>query len=1066
MGSGSGSIYSSINKIDLQKSLSDAGFKVNNYATNFYKKASGGRTIGTDAWRGNSEFTVGETPINQVLSDQDLLNSFEEYNDLAIQVITRQGSEGVDMLTIDATDSTKFGISTKHSLELSDNEEALYNELCSRFDKVLILINSSNIFECEKFQNDAKCAGILWIGNPGDVGLSAVGKILCGDVNPSGRTVNTWTRDFTKDPSFQNFGDNNQFGGLIDNEKQKHAAINTMFNADGTPMREYAVDKSYTDTSAPKYVNQEEKMVASTIESARPAGYLSYEEGIYADYRYYETKYADLASINKKQADEWYESEEGVLYPFGYGLSYTNFKQEISSSSLDNAEISSVEDLVRFGVTVKVENIGAFAGKDAVQLYLRTPYKIGQIEKADHVLCDFAKTRQIEAGKSTKVTLSFDLKEFASYDFDDANKNGFKGYELEAGDYEILLMKNAHEMYDSISFKITNDIKLENDSVTGNTVENRFTDNGFFNSLPGNDDVEFTQMSRRNFGSTFPTHPSIADRMVSDRSRFEEFLTTKYDYYQFEAGNDFTITPEKALLKDNKNALRQNCGHTLKLDDMYSYDLDDDMWEQFLDEFTWNELKTFLGKYTFGSPAISSIGKKSSTEGDGMQKFNFVFWVSSPIIAATFNKELAQEQGECIGIESVLSKKNALWGYFVGVQRSPFGGRNFEHFSADPFLSGEMSANVIRRAAENGVIIHASGLVGDEQETNRFCNIAFMTEQALREIYLKPFQKVVQQGQCKAIMTSYGRLGLMEVAANYELLTEVLRNEWGFNGKVLANLGHVYNSYIDDACTENYINRIMAGCNNTFEQEDGTSKIDKQIVWDNTANGGLGAPVCAKNKNQIAWSFWKAGRECVKQHLYTYLHSNASSKFEKPSRFSKNLEIDGSKEFKINVLEILDTDIQIPNEKDVFGYKISFDEDQYIDEDIVVDGSLIKGTFKDNGLYTMDFTLTILKTDSTQVVICCDLNLFVSGVVEERENIDPTKPIEEDDNDDDDPTKPIEEDDDDNDEEGNDDDDPTKPIENEDDNQNEDDESSSTKDNEDNEEKPDDEDDADVTKPN
>ncbi|MCQ2776340.1 MAG: glycoside hydrolase family 3 C-terminal domain-containing protein, partial [Bacilli bacterium] len=291
-GSGAGSVSGGITSIDLQKSLTDVGFEINDSLTSFYKdknKSGSGRTNGNDGWQGNSEVTIGETPIEKY--SDDLIASFADYNDAAIQVLTREGSEGCDVLTIDATDSQKFGYSEKHALELSDNEQALFDMLHEHFDNIIIVINSSNIFECDKFMNDDKVSGILWIGNPGDVGPGAVGRILCGDVNPSGHTVDTWTRDFTKDPSFQNFSDNRHWGEAIPNtsNRLKHASMDTMFAADGSPMLSYGTDKNYKSHSSPRWKEEAQKVVSGGINGVKPAAYVSYEEGIYVDYRYYET---------------------------------------------------------------------------------------------------------------------------------------------------------------------------------------------------------------------------------------------------------------------------------------------------------------------------------------------------------------------------------------------------------------------------------------------------------------------------------------------------------------------------------------------------------------------------------------------------------------------------------------------------------------------------------------------------------------------------------------------------------------------------------------------------------
>ena len=338
-GSGSASPTSGVASIKtIKKSLENAGFEVNPTADSFYQKSGGGRKNGNDGWKGNSQVVIGETPISEVKKNSDLLASFDDYNDAAVQVLTREGSEGCDVKTCNAhdsqaTNSSNKAISYKHALELSDNEQDLFDELKEHFEHIIIVINSSNIFECDVFQNDPQVAAVLWIGNPGDVGAGAVGRILSGEVNPSGRTVDTWTRDFTKDPSFQNFSDNSQTNLMKINGEDWYVPQDTMFNADGTPMRSYGTDKSYSNTSSPKWDSArggaEGKVVSGGINGVKPSAYVSYEEGIYVDYRYYETRYADMAKEDKAAADDWYNGDEGVVYPFGYGLSYTTFNQKI-----------------------------------------------------------------------------------------------------------------------------------------------------------------------------------------------------------------------------------------------------------------------------------------------------------------------------------------------------------------------------------------------------------------------------------------------------------------------------------------------------------------------------------------------------------------------------------------------------------------------------------------------------------------------------------------------------------------------------------------------------------------
>ena len=368
-GSGDASVSSSVHYIDLQESLTTVGFEINPDLTEFYKdnnKSGSGRTNGNSNWKGLSEVTIGETPFKSYTDE--LKSSMEnDYNDAAIMVISREGSEGCDVKACNAHDSKKTNtsfeaVSHKHALQLSDNEQELFDYITDVFDNVIIMINSGNVFQCDQFENNNKVKAILWTGSVGDVGAGAVGRILAGEVNPSGRTVDTWARDFTKDPTFQNFSDNAQTNLVKDEEtdKEYYYPQDTMFNADGTPVKS---EGSYTGD--PKWESEENKVVEAGLNGVRPSSYVEYEEGIYYDYRYYETRYADMAKKSKKNANKWYDGEEGVIYPFGYGLSYSSFSQKIVSSNITNKLLKSGN--LKVEVEVEVKNTGKVAGKDVVQ---------------------------------------------------------------------------------------------------------------------------------------------------------------------------------------------------------------------------------------------------------------------------------------------------------------------------------------------------------------------------------------------------------------------------------------------------------------------------------------------------------------------------------------------------------------------------------------------------------------------------------------------------------------------------------------------------------------------------
>ena len=894
-GSGSGSISQTVKNqfangesdLGLDASLKAAGFEVNATATSFYKSASGGRTNGNNGWKGNSEVTIGETPISSVTSNANLMASLDEYNDAILQVITREGSEGCDVKTCNAHDSQKThesskAISNKHALELSDNEQALFDELHDHTDHIIIIINSSNIFECDQFETDDKVSGILWIGNPGDVGPLAVGRILSGEVNPSGHTVDTWARDFTLDPTFQNFSDNAQTNLVSLSGGDYYAPQDTMFNADGTPTMSFGTDKNYNNYASPRWDSarggEEAQVVSGGLNGVKPSAYVAYEEGVYLDYRYYETKYDDMKVSNKANADAWYEGEEGVVYPFGYGLSYTEFEQEIVSSNIDGKTLKSGN--AKIDVTVKVTNTGDVAGKEVVQLYWKAPYYQGEIEKASKVLCAFDKTDILEPNEEQELTLSFYTQDFANYDFSDANDNGFKGYELDGGDYEIVLGKNAHEEIGSVKFKVADEgIKYENDRFTGHKVENRFTDRGFFDCLPGEDDFEFEQFSREDLDEK-PLHPTIESRTLGEDSRMEEFLCHEFSIDEVDVEHNFEYVPEAVYkTKEDIEALgwEQGNGQTdVKFTDLLNTAIDDPRWDDFMNQLTWDEMLEYVYGPSQHNKSIDRLSKPSTSDSDGPQRYRIMWWVSGPIVAATYNVELAHKQGECNGIEAHLSSNTYGWaGPGVNIHRSPFGGRNFEYYSADPFLTGRMAGRVVAGASDKGVYCYFKHFVVNDQEKNREGTSTFLTEQTLREIYLKPFQMCVQEGKAFGLMSSYNRLGNMETAASYPLLTEVLRDEWGFKGSIISDMTHSGNGSVNFKCYENINNRVLAGCDQQLDNGGGF-KDNMDCEWNSTK----GCPVIKKgdNKGYESYTYWYAVRTCAQRVIWMCARSGVNAK--------------------------------------------------------------------------------------------------------------------------------------------------------------------------------------------
>ena len=978
-GSGSGSVANGVHGIDLQESLTEVGFEINSKLTDFYKdrNASGsGRTNGNSGWKGLSEVTIGETPFSSY-TDTLKASMENDYNDAAIMVISREGSEGCDVKTCNTHDSQKTNnsykaISHKHALQLSDNEQDLFDYITDNFDNVIILINSGNVFQCDQFEDNDKVKAVLWMGCPGDVGAGAVGRILTGEVNPSGHTVDTWARDFTKDPTFQNFSDNAQTNLVERNGEEYYFPQDTLFNADGTPVKS---EGSYKGN--PTWEDQEAKVVNAGLNGVKPSAYVSYEEGIYVDYRYYETRYADMAKANKKDAEKWYNGDEGVIYPFGHGLSYTTFSQKVVSSNIDHKILKSGN--MKVEVNVEVKNTGRVAGKEVVQLYWKAPYTVGGIEKAYNSLCAFGKTEMLEPGESQVLTLSFNTQEVANYDFMDKNNNGFKGYELDAGDYQLSLNKNAHEEIANINFKVAEGgIQYDKDLYTGYTVENRFTDNGFFASLPSEDDFEFTQFSREDMTETFPTHPTIEDRTLGENSRVQEFFNHWFTPKDIDSdATNYEYMPQKAYkskadieaLGWTQQATKQS-NKAIKFSALYNVDYDDPLWDQFLNQLTFEELIPFINGGD-QNPGIDGADKSGITSNDGPQKYksgDTIYWVCLPIAAATYNVDLVLEQGKCIGNECQFQSNTYGWcGPAVNIHRSPFGGRNFEYYSADPLISGRMGGRVVAGATDGGLYCFFKHFAVNDQEKNREGTAAFLSEQALREIYLKAFQYVIQEGKSTGIMSSYNRIGLMESAANYNLLTEVLRNEWGFKGQVFSDMTHHGNSAFDNKYYENINNRCIAGCNQQLDSQTYTTTAGGDILakWDNSK----GCPVY-DGKESYTW--WYAVRESAKATMYSAAKCGAT---DTKRLEDAELEFEGlvHNRYEVAVGEDISIKINIPNGK---SGDLSIDPFTPLPAGIELNGDTISGS---SNVPVNKFIHVVLTDGSTKTATSFELVVTAIG---------------------------------------------------------------------------------------
>ncbi|MCQ2800640.1 MAG: glycoside hydrolase family 3 C-terminal domain-containing protein [Bacilli bacterium] len=958
---------------NLQTSLENAGFTLNPTLTSFYKdnnKSGKGPSVSTGNYSSTGYNQIGETPASSYTDD--VKASFSQYNDAAIIVIARWGTEGADEKTCDARDFDADGFSERHYLELSKNEEAMFEMVKENFDNIVVIINSGNVFQCDKFAEDDQISAVLWIGTPGQDGTKAVGSILNGTVNPSGRTVDTWARDFTQDPTYQNFADNSQTNLQEINGEKCYLPNDTMLDENGVPIMSLGTDKNYNNKQSPRWegdgsvfgitkfpggtaTGEEYKIVKGGLNGVKPASYVSYEEGIYVDYRYYETVYQDMLKSNKNAAEDWYnganDTGTGVIFPFGYGLSYTTFSQKIVN--MNYAEGSVLNETTKvLEVEVEVENTGDVAGKEVVQLYWKAPYFKNEIEKADHVLCAFGKTQILEPGEKETVKLNFYLQDVANYDYIDANKNGFKGYELDGGDYELLLAKDAHEIIESKKFQVqSNGIKYETDRYTGHKVENRFTDRGFYNSLPDENDIEFTHMSRANFEETFPTHPTIEDRKVKANSRVEEFLTHEFTLADIDVETTFEYVPEGAhKTKEDIEALgweqqetKLSQSQRIQLSEMKNIPQDDPKWVEFLNQFTYAEMENFVANGNFSNPSMSEIGKSSTRDSDGPNVWHGILWAGEPIVAATFNYDLVWQRGDMIGLEG----SSGSWGWLgcgCNTHRSPFGGRNFEYFAADPYLMGKMCAATVGAATEKGVYCYFKHYAVNDQEKGREGVSTFVSEQALREIYLKSFQMAFQEGKSVGVMSSYNRLGLMETAASYPLLTEVTREEWGFQGTVLSDMTHSGNGSVNFKCYENVNNRVLSGMNVNLDQRGFGSYIEAD--WDSE----MGCPTFKYEGDYYpSYSWWYAVRKSVREQLWMCANCGQSEGLTAP-----NEGILADAKYDLRVGEAVNIEIGL----DGLSGELSIDKKTPLPAGLTLNNGVISGTPEKDCMVDINVLLT------------------------------------------------------------------------------------------------------------
>lgn len=716
-GTGSGSMSKQYKTVSLLDGMKQSGLKTNTELSKLYTDYRKDRPeVGMFA----QDRTLPEVPAKQY-SDK-LVSDAKDFSDEAVVVLTRVGGEGADL----PTDMKAKGITYKNNskdyddfqkgesfLQLSKTERDMIDLVTSNFKKVTLVYNGANTFQFDFLNDYPQIQSVVWCPPAGQTGFSALGEVLAGETNPSGKTSDTFLKNLTKSVSYNNFG-KFEYTNMADK-----AAKYKGFTGDDV-------------TAIPGFVN--------------------YSEGIYVGYKFYETA-SDEGLINY---------DDTVAFPFGYGLSYTSFDQKLDSVKYKGGKVT---------VTATVTNTGDKAGKDVVEVYYNPPYTDGGIEKASKNLAGFEKTKELQPGESQKVTVKFDDDDMASYDY-----KGVKAYVLEKGDYDISIQSDSHHVIDHKAITVKDTVTYDSDSNTHNGDKTVATNQ--FDDVAG----DVTYLSRADHFANYKEATAAPTNFkMSDKAKETFYNNSNYDPKKFDKDSD------KMPTTGAKNGL--------KLSDMYGKDYDDADWDKLLDQLTFDDMDNLIANGGYGTQAVKSVGKIQLTDADGPASLNNNFtgvgsigFPASTAFACTWNKDLAKQFGEMIGDMAHDMHVAGWYAPAMNIHRNAFSGRTFEYFSEDSLLSGVMASSEISGAKSKGVYSFMKHFALNDQETKRTEMLCTWTnEQAMREIYLKPFEMSVKEGGAQAVMSSFNYIGNTYAGADSALLQTVLRGEWGFKGFVLTD---------------------------------------------------------------------------------------------------------------------------------------------------------------------------------------------------------------------------------------------------------------------------------------
>ncbi len=787
-GTGSGALNTAYPVTDLLTGLHDAGIETNEELSKFYTDYKADRpSVGMVA----QDWTLPEPNVS--LYTDEMMENAKAFSDTAMVVITRVGGEGADLPTdmasvVDGSwirrvaqaygsergtayyngtydDSLNEGNDWDkgdHFLQLSNREEDLLDLVTANFDNVILVYNGANAFQMDFLKDYPQIKGVLLCPGTGQSGFEGFGKVVSGEVNPSGRTVDTYVSNLKNAPWWNNFGD------FKYTNTEELNSDSSFFDPEGT---------------TPSFVN--------------------YVEGIYVGYKFYETA-ADEGLIN-------YDDE--VVFPFGYGLSYTSFTKEMSGITNDGTNLN---------FTVTVTNTGSVAGKDVVEIYSNPPYTNGGIEKSTANLLDFAKTNELAPGESQTIEFSIPVEDLASYDY---QTNGC--YVLEAGDYVISANNDSHNVADSQTYTVASDIVYNESNKRGSDAVAATNE---FDFAEG----EITYLSRADGFANYAeatAAPATYEMTDEQKAAFDNAHTYTEAGYQ----ND-----------DDANAADITTGakNGLKLVDLRGVDYNDAKWDQLLDQMTIDEMQQTIGFGGYQTAAVSSIEKVRTNDCDGPASINNNFtgvgsvgFPAATLIGMTWDKDLAYAFGDSIGEMANEMDTSGWYGPAMNIHRTAFAGRNFEYYSEDGVLSGRMASNAILGAQEHGVYAYMKHFALNDQEGNRTSMAAtWSNEQAIREIYLKPFEISVKDADCHAVMSSFNYIGTRWAGGCKELLKNVLRGEWGFVGFVETDYFGVYGYMTADQGVRNGSDLMLCTTGNDFNTVTVLTNSSKQALREASKN--------------------------------------------------------------------------------------------------------------------------------------------------------------------------------------------------------------------------------------